>query len=322
MPDGSDTLVATDSLSASPWLLPRVLPHDGPHTPGQVFEELVALLQAVVKPDEPVSGSRSTAVRGRTRTVRAMPTTQLLVEMAPIYSLDTRERLRPASSAHVRTLTDVLDHTPPILVLADGRRVLDGFMRLDAARELGRTEVRVQWVNGDEAAAWEQAIRTNASHGLPLTARQRRRAAERLLALAPQWSDRRIAAAVGVAPRSVGRWRNEIALRAGDDLPHLSTPDRVGRDGRRHLSSRELDARRDTVRHLLQRSPRLSDREIGRRAGVSPAAVHRLRAEQSPPALLRTPKPAVIRAVTGLARSAGRAVRRLTTVLRRVLRWT
>jgi hypothetical protein len=152
-----------------------------------------------------------------------MSTDKSVTEMVAIDSLDVRGRLRPADAAHVRILTEVLDKTPPVPVLVEGRRVLDGFMRLDAARDLGRTEVPVEWVTGDEAVAWEQAIRTNSSHGLPYSARQRREAALRLLTLAPAWSDRRIAAAVRVAPRSVGRWRKEVAERAGENMPHLST---------------------------------------------------------------------------------------------------
>jgi len=137
----------------------------------------------------------------------AMSTREPGTASVAISSLDVSGRLRTANAGHVRVLAEVLDRTPPVLVHSQGRRVLDGFMRLDAARNLGRTHVLVKWVTGDEAIAWEQAIRTNSSHGLPFSARQRREAALRLLTLAPQWSDRRIAASAGVDPRSVGRWR-------------------------------------------------------------------------------------------------------------------
>lgn len=236
-----------------------------------------------------------------------------------IDTLDVGGRLRPADAAHVRLLAEVLDETPPVMVLSKGRRVLDGFMRLDAARSLGRTEVLVEWVTGDEADAWEQAIRTNSSHGLPLTTRQRRAAAVRLLALAPHWSDRRIAAAAGVDARSVGRWRKTLSDRAGVEMPHLSTEERIGRDGRKHVSTKDLEARRAVARELLREQAGLSDRELGRRAKLSAAAVRRLRTEPPRPVPAPTRRPAA-RAVTGLLRSARRALRRVAGLFGRLLR--
>ncbi len=73
----------------------------------------------------------------RAGTVRTVSTHEPVTEMVAINSLDVRGRLRQANTAHVQILTEVLDKTPPVLVLAEGRRVLDGFMRLDAARRLG-----------------------------------------------------------------------------------------------------------------------------------------------------------------------------------------
>jgi ParB-like chromosome segregation protein Spo0J len=216
------------------------------------------------------------------RTVAFM-TTEYLPEGSTVQidALDLGARLRPATPAHVSALAEVLDDTPPVLVLidADGLRLLDGFMRVDAARALGLSRVRVKWVHGDEAVAMEMAVRANASHGLPLSRPQRRQAGLRLLALAPGWSDRRIASACGVDPKTVGRWRRDAAARSGDEMPHLSTEERVGADGRRYLSAEELEARRGVARQLLQDDPRLSDREVGRRAGLSAGAVRRVRAD-------------------------------------------
>src|SRR4051812_42632655 len=196
-----------------------------------------------------------------------------------IEALDLGARLRPTDPAHVRLLADILDETPPVLVLADGDRLrlLDGFMRVDAARALGRSTVRAQWAHGDEALVVERAVRANASHGLPLSRPQRREAGLRLLALAPGWSDRRIASACGGDPKTVGRWRRGGGARAGGEMPHLSTGERVGGDGRRYLAGEELEARRTAALQLLQGDPRLSDQEVGRRAGLSAAAVRRVR---------------------------------------------
>jgi ParB-like chromosome segregation protein Spo0J len=218
------------------------------------------------------------------RTVAVMTTSYLTAgDAITIEALDLGSRLRPTDKAHVRLLAEILDETPPVLVLVDGDhlRLLDGFMRVDAARALGRSTVRVQWAHGDEALAVERAVRANASHGLPLSRPQRREAGLRLLALAPGWSDRRIASACGVDPKTVGRWRRDVVARSGGEMPHLSTGGRVGRDGRRYLAGEELEARRAAARQLLQGDPRLSDREVGRRAGLSAATVRRVRAGMS-----------------------------------------
>ncbi|SNR85889.1 ParB-like nuclease domain-containing protein [Blastococcus mobilis] len=245
--------------------------------------------------------------------------------MVPLDMLRTAARLRPADPAHVERLATALDDTPPVLVRRDddGCWVLvDGFMRVDAARALGRSTVRVQWVDGDEAEAWERAIRANASHGLPLTAKQRREAALRLLALAPEWSDRRISSACGVDARSVARWRKSPG-RSGEEMPHASSGERIGRDGRRYLSAEDLEARRQAVRELLRRDPGLSDRELGRRAGLSASAVRRVRVQSLPtaPAVRAVGRRRAAWAVAaGMLRSAGRAVRRAAVLLGRLLR--
>jgi ParB-like chromosome segregation protein Spo0J len=246
-------------------------------------------------------------------------------EIVPIDALRTAARLRPADPAHVERLATALDNTPPVLVRRDddGCWVLvDGFMRVDAARALGRSTVRVEWVHGDEAEAWERAIRANASHGLPLTAKQRREAALRLLALAPEWSDRRIGSACGVDARSVARWRKSPG-RSGAEMPQASNGERIGRDGRRYRTTEDLEARRQAVRELLRRDPGLSDRELGRRAGLSASAVRRVRVQplsagQAARAVGR--QRAAWAVAAGLLRSARRAVRRAAGLLGRLLR--
>ena len=67
-------------------------------------------------------------------------------------------------------------------------------------------------------------------------------------------------------------------------MPHLSTEERVGRDGRRYLVGEELEARRETARQLLRDDASLSDREVGRRSGLSAGAVGRVRVDLAAPA--------------------------------------
>jgi ParB-like chromosome segregation protein Spo0J len=259
------------------------------------------------------------------RTVAVMTTRHRTPgDTVALDALDLRARLRPVDAAHVAVLAEVLDDTPPVLVLVDGEslRLLDGFMRVDAARRLGRSTVRVEWVRGDEAAAVERAVRANASHGLPLSRRQRREPGLRLLALAPGWSDRRIASACGVDPKSVGRWRRDAAARSGGELPHLSSEERVGRDGRRYLVGEELAARREVARQLLRDDPALSDREVGRRSGLSAGAVGRVRVDVVPDSVggsaeSRRRSPMVRRLLRSLRVVVGRVALLFGRVLRR-----
>lgn len=239
-----------------------------------------------------------------------------------IDALDLGARLRPAEQAHVGVLAGILDDTPPVLVLVDGGdlRLLDGFMRVDAARALGRASVRVEWFRGNEAAAMERAVRANASHGLPLSRSQRRQAGLRLLALAPGWSDRRIASACGVDPKTVGRWRRDAAARSDAAMPHLSTEERLGRDGRRYLSAEELQVRRGVARQLLQGDSRLSDREVARRARLSAGAVRRVRAEVSRGRAAGRDRPSrSARMIAGLLRWARAAVCAMVALFGRLL---
>jgi hypothetical protein len=232
-----------------------------------------------------------------------------MTETVAIDSLDMSGRLRPADAGHIRVLAAALGEMPPVLALRRGRRLLDGFMRVDAARSLGETSVLVEWVDGDEADAWERAVSANARHGLPYSARQRREAALRLLTLAPQWSDRRVAAAVGADARSVGRWRAAEAARAGAEVPHLHSTERVGRDGRSYLSPAELEARRGVANVLLNERPELSDREVARRAGLAPATVARLRTDRrelGAPRPDRTPGASPVTHLLGALRTISR----------------
>jgi hypothetical protein len=242
-----------------------------------------------------------------------------VTETIAIHSLNMSGRLRPANEGHVRSLVAALGETPPVLVRRHGSQLLDGFMRVDAARSVGQTYVPVEWVDGDEADAWERAVTTNARHGLPLSARQRREAALRLLTLAPHWSDRRVASAVGVDPRSVGRWRSTEG-RPGEEMPHLDAAERVGRDGRRYPSPAESEARRGVARVLLSERPHLSEREVAFRAGLSSTTVGRLRTDRLPAGDLRVAQGRPGGARARLLTTLGGLARRAAALLRSLLR--
>lgn len=192
------------------------------------------------------------------------------VERIEIARLDRTRPVRASDPAHIDVLADVLDDCPPILVQAETLRVVDGHMRVSAAELQGRTTLPVRWVHGSEARLVEVAAAANSTHGLPLTALQRKAAARRLLELAPAWSNRRVARACGLSEASVRRLRCPPASPV-----HLDT--RVGLDGKTYPVTA---AAQQAARELLTRDPQASDRAIARAAGLSPTTVGRLRRDE------------------------------------------
>jgi hypothetical protein len=200
--------------------------------------------------------------------------------MVELDSLCLSVTLRPADDDHVRALTAVISRVPPILVHRGTGLVLDGQMRVLAARAAGLGALPVEWVD-DEVTGWLRAIASNSTHGLPLTNRQRAAAARRVLELHPEWSNRRIAESCGVDEATVRRARPHLE-RPGAALPHLDA--RRSRDGSRHpVDSR---GRREAAQRALAANPNLSNAEVARRVGLSPttvAAVRRALSITAPP---------------------------------------
>ncbi|MFI1416136.1 ParB/RepB/Spo0J family partition protein [Streptomyces sp. NPDC020707] len=113
---------------------------------------------------------------------------------------------------------------PPITVHRPMMRVIDGYHRLKAARLRGESRIVARFFDGDETAAFVLAVRLNVRHGLPLALADRKRAAERIVASDPQWSDRRVASVTGIASGTVGDIRKRV-VRGPEGR-------RLGRDGR------------------------------------------------------------------------------------------
>lgn len=102
--------------------------------------------------------------------------------------------------ATVARYTEILDELPPINVMdiPDGRRVLtDGWHRLTAAGDLGRSHIEAKVVSGSLAEAIADGATANARHGRQMTIGERREAAKRLLRL--KWNSDRIATAVAMS---------------------------------------------------------------------------------------------------------------------------
>lgn len=168
---------------------------------------------------------------------------------------------------HVRSLADAAHELPPIIVHRATMRVIDGAHRLRAARLRGQQRIAVRFFDGDDGDAFVLAVRTNVTHGLPLSLADRKAAAARILMSHPHWSDRMTASVAGLSAATVARIRRDSAGPAPTS--------RIGHDGRvRPVNARE---RRALARSLLLAEPALSLREVARRAGISPETARAVR---------------------------------------------
>lgn len=187
-------------------------------------------------------------------------------------------QLRPELSAHVRRLARVLDDCPPILVARDSFVLIDGYMRVRAARARGRARLPVTWTSGTGPDLLEQAIIANAQHGAPLNMAQRKAGAARLLESAPGWSNGRIAKACGVSEPVVRRLRpGPSPTNVDSSLPHPGpspTKHRLGADGKSYPVGHGAQ---DLARAVLAEHPESSDRAIAEAAKLSATTVGRLR---------------------------------------------
>ncbi len=185
---------------------------------------------------------------------------------------------------HVRTLADTEGGLPPIIVRRDDMRVVDGMHRLRAARMRGDERIAVRFFEGGDDEAFVLAVRTNVTHGLPLSLADRKAAATRIMASHAHWSDRMIAKVAGLSAATVARIRRE--------RPEPAPEVRLGHDGKlRPVNSLE---RRRVARAILLTEPDLSLREVARRAGISPEtarSVRRKLTESGPPP---SPDPATL----------------------------
>jgi ParB-like chromosome segregation protein Spo0J len=172
---------------------------------------------------------------------------------------------------HIRMLADADADLPPIIVHRPTMRVVDGVHRLRAALLRGRTEIDVQFFEGDDNDAFVLAVHANVAHGMPLSLADRKAAAARIVASHPHWSDRMIATAAGLSAATVARIRLNRAERHGEPDP----PSRIGHDGKvRPINAPE---RRRLARSLLLAEPSLSLREVARRVGISPETARSVR---------------------------------------------
>ena len=127
---------------------------------------------------------------------------------------------------------------PPVVFRGKGADVLaDGFHRLRAYQQAGRSEIEADVYQGDRDDALWFALGANRAHGQRLSGEDKRRAIEIAYKAWPEISQRRIAAHVGCAHQYVGKVREQLA-------PRCQLPDRVvGSDGRERPATRPSTSR-------------------------------------------------------------------------------
>jgi len=175
---------------------------------------------------------------------------------------------------HVRRLVRLGGRWSPILVDRVSGVVIDGVHRVAAARVLGLSQIEASLFTGDPDEALIEFVRRNVHHGLPLTLRERKSAAGRVLSVHPEWSDRRIAEICALSPKTVGRMRGAEDC-PSEEVPRLDCAVRVGRDDRvRPVNSGSVRAR---VVAAIEQQPGASLRSVAASVGVSPETVRSVR---------------------------------------------
>ncbi|MET9551019.1 MULTISPECIES: ParB/RepB/Spo0J family partition protein [unclassified Streptomyces] len=199
------------------------------------------------------------------------PFDQLMVVEVEIGSLSTTDSPRTSGvdPDHVEALAVVQTPLPPITVHRPTMRVIDGLHRLRAAELRGHRKIAVKYFDGAEDDAFVLAVESNITHGLPLSTADRKRAATRIIASHPQWSDRMIASVSGIAPGTVADLRRREPGGAAAD------GSRIGHDGRvRPINGAEG---RRLASELIAQNPGLSLRQVARVASISPETVRDVR---------------------------------------------
>jgi hypothetical protein len=188
----------------------------------------------------------------------------------PVHALSPGPHLRQGgtNAAHVQLLLDAANASelPPILVQADGWRVIDGAHRLEAAKLRGEHTIKARFLDCTDSEALVLAMKSNTAHGLPLVKADRISGARQVLATHPDWSDRAIAGITGLSAKTIASMRNRAP---GEPDPATK---RIGRDGRQRPVAAGEGRRR--AAEYISAHPDAPLRQVARETDVSLGTVH------------------------------------------------
>lgn len=217
----------------------------------EVHQEIAVTPQRMSVVSAPPAAATRTPRRSRVPT--RVPLDALLPPDSP--------RVAGIDAGHAFTLAGLDTQLSPILVQRSTMRVVDGAHRVRAARLRNDDTIEVEFFEGTDCESFVRAVEANLNHGLPLTLQDRRAAAGRIVRSFPEWSDRAVAAVVGLSSKTVA------TIRQGGSSDRPPAAVRVGRDGRiRPLNPAEGRLR---AAQAVARNPGASLREIARMSGVS-----------------------------------------------------
>ncbi|MEV0296097.1 ParB/RepB/Spo0J family partition protein [Nocardia sp. NPDC050710] len=188
---------------------------------------------------------------------------RLPIESLPVSQLRPADtpRLGDKDQAYVAAIAESEGELPPILVHRPTMRVIDGMYRVQAAIRRGEEILAARLYDGDHDDLFALSVRANVGHGMPLTLKERKAAAERLLEKHPRWSDRLIARASGLSHNTVGTIRRRATGKDGQLY------ERLGRDGKVRPASTATGRR--LAAEAIRRDPDASLSEIARQSGLS-----------------------------------------------------
>jgi ParB-like chromosome segregation protein Spo0J len=190
-------------------------------------------------------------------------------------TIQLREELNEDAISRYEQILNVLPPNTVVATETHGNLVADGYHRVTAAVRQGRPSIRATTTPGTYESAWEVAIQSNLSHGVPLTWREREQA---VLHLAESgMSQRAIARLMGITQQTVtdicrrGRIANEVGIPVNTETARAIS--RVPETYRRPLAEtvghtrpdrNEANARANTIRRLHETGDETGAMEVAR----------------------------------------------------------
>lgn len=169
-----------------------------------------------------------------------------LLDIKEHKDLQPREKL---NDEMIDAYANSFDSLPPVTVFQiegkKGWHLVDGWHRVAAARRINRSEIDVIKETGTWEEAKETAFDANMRHGLALTLKERKKAAELKLMLHTERSNSWIAEECGISYHTVEKIRLELEG-ARNILPLSDLVDKLGRNIPRHIEQPSKDKDKET----------------------------------------------------------------------------